>query len=49
MQIGNAWTDSTIDNYGAIFYWWSHALISDKTYKGILEFVRTSLRYLYCR
>ncbi len=34
-QVGNAWTDTDIDNYGAIFYWWSHALISDATFKGI--------------
>lgn len=34
-QVGNAWTDADIDNYGAIFYWWSHALISDATFKGI--------------
>ncbi|CAM6105506.1 unnamed protein product [Calypogeia fissa] len=37
IAVGNPWTDATIDNYGAIFYWWSHALISDKTYKGIIE------------
>ncbi|CAM6105507.1 unnamed protein product [Calypogeia fissa] len=37
IAVGNAWTDSSIDNYGAIFFWWSHALISDKTYKGIIE------------
>jgi len=34
-QVGNAWTDADIDNYGALFYWWSHALISDATFKGI--------------
>ncbi|KAH9543433.1 hypothetical protein CY35_13G064700 [Sphagnum magellanicum] len=35
MMVGNAWTDADIDNYGALFYWWSHALISDATFKGI--------------
>jgi len=32
---GNPWTYMPIDNYGAVFYWWSHALISDETFKGI--------------
>jgi len=33
-QVGNAWTDATIDNEGAVDMWWSHAVISDETYKG---------------
>jgi len=32
---GNAWTYMPIDNIGAVFDWWSHALISDDTYVGI--------------
>lgn len=32
---GNAWTYMPIDNAGAVFYWWTHALISDETYNGI--------------
>eukprot|EP01117_Protostelium_nocturnum_P012922 TRINITY_DN4783_c0_g2_i2.p1 TRINITY_DN4783_c0_g2~~TRINITY_DN4783_c0_g2_i2.p1 ORF type:complete len:471 (+),score=127.14 TRINITY_DN4783_c0_g2_i2:3-1415(+) len=35
--VGNAWTDATYDNIGAVFYWWSHALISDEAYEGILK------------
>jgi len=29
---GNAWTDAPLDNYGAAYYWWTHALISDNTF-----------------
>eukprot|EP01114_Cavostelium_apophysatum_P010762 TRINITY_DN2487_c0_g1_i1.p1 TRINITY_DN2487_c0_g1~~TRINITY_DN2487_c0_g1_i1.p1 ORF type:complete len:455 (-),score=74.19 TRINITY_DN2487_c0_g1_i1:20-1384(-) len=32
---GNPWTYMPIDNYGAVFYWWTHALISDQTFFGI--------------
>ncbi len=32
---GNAWTYSEYDNYGALFYWWTHALISDTTFENI--------------
>jgi len=32
---GNPWTFMPIDNYGAVFYWWTHALISDFTFYGI--------------
>jgi len=34
-MVGNAWTDSPYDNYGAAFDWWTHALISDKTFQGL--------------
>ncbi|KAG2491396.1 hypothetical protein HYH03_010187 [Edaphochlamys debaryana] len=33
--VGNPWTDTSIDNLGAVDYWWSHALISDPTANGI--------------
>jgi len=32
---GNAWTDPRYDNYGAAFYWFSHALISEPTFTGL--------------
>eukprot|EP01111_Echinosteliopsis_oligospora_P005467 TRINITY_DN1881_c0_g1_i1.p1 TRINITY_DN1881_c0_g1~~TRINITY_DN1881_c0_g1_i1.p1 ORF type:complete len:459 (-),score=135.72 TRINITY_DN1881_c0_g1_i1:75-1451(-) len=32
---GNAWTDAPLDNYGAAFYWWTHALISDHTFNTL--------------
>lgn len=33
---GNAWTVPEIENRnGGVFYWWSHALISDDTYYGL--------------
>ena len=32
---GNAWTYMPIDNYGAVFYWYTHALISDETFAGL--------------
>ncbi|XP_019647840.1 PREDICTED: putative serine carboxypeptidase-like 23 [Branchiostoma belcheri] len=34
-MVGNAWTDPDLDNAGATFFWWSHALISDRTYNSI--------------
>jgi serine carboxypeptidase-like clade II len=34
---GNAWTYMPFDNAGAVFDWWSHALNSDATYKGLME------------
>lgn len=42
LQVGNAWTDADIDNFGAIFYWWSHALVSDATYRGVIKTVSTN-------
>jgi len=35
--VGNAWTSMPIDNVGAVFYWWSHALISDEVYNSIMK------------
>lgn len=33
--VGNPWTDTAIDNLGAVDFWWHHALISDETALGI--------------
>jgi len=33
---GNPWTFMPIDNRGAVDYWWTHALISDESYNGIV-------------
>lgn len=35
IMVGNAWTDTATDNEGAVDYWWSHALISDESARGI--------------
>eukprot|EP00850_Spirogloea_muscicola_P005258 SM000023S07714 [mRNA] locus=s23:1018730:1022593:- [translate_table: standard] len=35
--VGNAWTDAFIDNHGALFYWWTHAIISDRTFHGVKD------------
>ncbi|KAJ7520944.1 hypothetical protein O6H91_19G031300 [Diphasiastrum complanatum] len=35
IAVGNAWTDPAIDNYGAAFFWWTHAIISDETFHGL--------------
>ncbi|EPS67928.1 hypothetical protein M569_06845, partial [Genlisea aurea] len=35
--IGNAVIDNYYDNVGTVTYWWSHSMISDKTYKKILK------------
>ncbi|GMN61842.1 hypothetical protein TIFTF001_030925 [Ficus carica] len=37
MQVGNAVTDNYYDNIGTVTYWWTHAMISDQTYKSILK------------
>ncbi|MFS7932175.1 putative carboxypeptidase D [Helianthus anomalus] len=37
MQVGNALTDYKYDNIGTVEYWWTHALISDATYKTIMS------------
>ncbi|KAA0150533.1 hypothetical protein FNF27_03987 [Cafeteria roenbergensis] len=34
---GNAWTVAEIDNLGAAFDWWSHALVSDACLAGIAQ------------
>ncbi|KAG8072734.1 hypothetical protein GUJ93_ZPchr0006g44621 [Zizania palustris] len=35
--VGNAVTDNYYDNIGTVTYWWTHAMISDRTYKAILS------------
>ncbi|RDX62259.1 Serine carboxypeptidase 24, partial [Mucuna pruriens] len=35
--VGNAVTDDHYDGVGTVTYWWSHSLISDQSYKSILE------------
>ncbi|XP_016457465.1 serine carboxypeptidase-like 25 isoform X2 [Nicotiana tabacum] len=35
--VGNAVTDNYYDNLGTVTYWWSHAMISDKTYKQLVN------------
>lgn len=37
MAVGNAWTDAAADNFGAIFYQWTHALISDASFNGVVN------------
>lgn len=37
MQVGNAVTDNYYDSLGTVAYWWSHSMISDATYKSILN------------
>jgi len=36
IMVGNAWTWARIDNFGAVYYWFTHALISNETYRGIV-------------
>ncbi|OMP08724.1 Peptidase S10, serine carboxypeptidase [Corchorus olitorius] len=35
--VGNAVTDNYYDNLGTVTYWWSHAMISDKTYQQLIN------------
>ncbi|GKU87217.1 hypothetical protein SLEP1_g1658 [Rubroshorea leprosula] len=35
--VGNAVTDYYYDNIGTVAFWWSHAMISDGTYRSILK------------
>jgi serine carboxypeptidase-like clade 2 len=37
IMVGNAWTYSVFDNRGAVDYWYTHALISNETYQGIIN------------
>eukprot|EP00200_Dunaliella_tertiolecta_P006034 CAMPEP_0202355440 /NCGR_PEP_ID=MMETSP1126-20121109/10335_1 /ASSEMBLY_ACC=CAM_ASM_000457 /TAXON_ID=3047 /ORGANISM="Dunaliella tertiolecta, Strain CCMP1320" /LENGTH=561 /DNA_ID=CAMNT_0048948059 /DNA_START=38 /DNA_END=1723 /DNA_ORIENTATION=+ len=37
IMVGNPWTDASVDNKGAVDYWWSHALIGDDVLAGINE------------
>ncbi|RVW31429.1 Serine carboxypeptidase-like 25 [Vitis vinifera] len=36
--VGNAVTDNYYDNLGTVTYWWSHAMISDKTFGNIDQY-----------
>ncbi|OAY69363.1 Serine carboxypeptidase 24 [Ananas comosus] len=35
--VGNAVTDNYYDSIGTVSYWWTHAMISDSTYRSILS------------
>ncbi|MQL92251.1 hypothetical protein Taro_024881 [Colocasia esculenta] len=35
-MVGNAVTDNHYDRIGTVTYWWTHSMISDKTYRTIL-------------
>ncbi|KAF5177800.1 Serine carboxypeptidase [Thalictrum thalictroides] len=35
--VGNAVTDNYYDSIGTVTYWWSHSMISDRTYHSILS------------
>ncbi|CAL5191113.1 unnamed protein product [Lathyrus oleraceus] len=37
IMVGNAVTDNYHDNLGTVTYWWSHAMISDLTYKQLIS------------
>lgn len=37
MQVGNAVTDNYYDSIGTVTYWWTHSIISDHTYRSILD------------
>ncbi|XP_043707221.1 serine carboxypeptidase-like 25 isoform X2 [Telopea speciosissima] len=37
IMVGNAVTDNYYDNLGTVAYWWSHAMISDATYRQLLN------------
>lgn len=41
-QVGNAVTDNHYDNIGTVTFWWTHAMISDRTYKSILKYCNFS-------
>ncbi|CAN1223612.1 Serine carboxypeptidase 24 [Linum grandiflorum] len=34
---GNAVTDNYYDGIGTVMYWWSHSMISDRSYRSILD------------
>jgi serine carboxypeptidase-like clade 2 len=36
-MVGNAWTDATIDNRGAVDFWFQHGIVSAPTYAGIIS------------
>ncbi|KAF3452946.1 hypothetical protein FNV43_RR03379 [Rhamnella rubrinervis] len=35
--VGNAVTDNYYDSIGTVTFWWTHAMISDQTYKSIIK------------
>lgn len=35
--VGNAVTDNYYDSIGTVTYWWTHSIISDHTYRSILD------------
>ncbi|XP_021275754.1 serine carboxypeptidase 24 isoform X1 [Herrania umbratica] len=35
--VGNAVTDNYYDSIGTVTFWWSHSMISDRTYKAIMK------------
>ncbi|XP_068653900.1 serine carboxypeptidase-like 25 [Aristolochia californica] len=37
LMVGNAVTDTYHDNLGTVTYWWSHAMISDRTYNTLIH------------
>ncbi|CAN8260697.1 unnamed protein product [Cochlearia groenlandica] len=37
IMVGNAVTDNHYDNLGTVSYWWSHAMISDRTYHKLIN------------
>ncbi|XP_021766185.1 serine carboxypeptidase-like 25 [Chenopodium quinoa] len=37
IMVGNAVTDNYYDNLGTVTYWWSHAMISDKTFHQLVN------------
>ena len=38
IQVGNAVTDNNYDSIGTVTFWWSHSMISDRTYKAIIKY-----------
>ncbi|XP_043693871.1 serine carboxypeptidase 24-like [Telopea speciosissima] len=41
--VGNAVTDNYHDNIGTVTFWWSHSMISDRTYHSILSLCNFTL------
>lgn len=37
IMVGNAVMDNYYDNLGTVMYWWSHAMISDRTYQQLMS------------
>lgn len=37
IQVGNAVTDNYYDSIGTVTFWWTHTMISDKTYRSIIN------------